>query len=199
MEGSLKTFLLEEREIFQYWMKQWLTENGHQAVVFDSPDSMLASPLARDIELISSRLLPDQKHFRENGSGVRHLVYGENLDVPTVHWCHKNGVLGICDLRDSLNDLLEGFQAVALCRMWRSPTVQKKLKEGANGGISKLSRRENEVARLLVRGFSVKQVSSSLGTTEGTVKNQRKSVYRKLGIVRATQLASALGLVVPKS
>ncbi|NBQ64326.1 MAG: DNA-binding response regulator [Verrucomicrobia bacterium] len=195
----MRAFILEEREIFQYWIKKWLIDGGHQAVVFDSTESLVASPLARDIEMISSRLLPDQKHFRQNGSGVRHLVYGENLDAPTIHWCHKNGILGICDLRDSLEDLLEGFQAVALCHVWRSPTVQKKMKEGTNGGVSRLSRRENEVARLLVRGFSVKQVSSSLGTTEGTVKNQRKSVYRKLGIVRATQLASALGLVVPKS
>ena len=34
-------------------------------------------------------------------------------------------------------------------------------------------------------------------TSEGTVKNQRKSVYRKLGIVRATQLAGALGFGGP--
>ncbi|NBR63326.1 MAG: LuxR family transcriptional regulator [Verrucomicrobia bacterium] len=184
---KLRAFILEEREIFQYWIKKWLMDGGHQAVIFDNTESLKASPLARDIEMISSRLLPDQTHFRENGSGVRHLVYGENLDAPTIHWCHN------------LEDLLEGFHAVALCQVWRSPSVQKKMKEGANGGVSRLSRRENEVARLLVRGFSVKQVSSSLGTTEGTVKNQRKSVYRKLGIVRATQLASALGLVVPKS
>jgi len=59
--------------------------------------------------------------------------------------------------------------------------------------VVKLSRREAEVARMLVKGFSAKQVAAALGTSEGTVKNQRKAVYRKLGIVRATQLAGAMG------
>jgi hypothetical protein len=38
-----------------------------------------------------------------------------------------------------------------------------------------------------------KQVAAALGTSEGTVKNQRKAVYKKLGIIRATQLAGAMG------
>ena len=67
------------------------------------------------------------------------------------------------------------------------------LNQGLGKGLSRLSRRETEVARMLVKGFSAKQVAAALGTTEGTIKNQRKSVYRKLGIVRATQLAGAMG------
>ena len=64
---------------------------------------------------------------------------------------------------------------------------------GHGKGISRLSRRETEVARMLVKGFSAKQVAAALGTSEGTVKNQRKAVYKKLGIIRATQLAGAMG------
>jgi DNA-binding NarL/FixJ family response regulator len=36
-------------------------------------------------------------------------------------------------------------------------------------------------------------VAKKNGTTEGTVKNQRKAIYQKLKIVRATQLAWAMG------
>jgi DNA-binding NarL/FixJ family response regulator len=46
---------------------------------------------------------------------------------------------------------------------------------------------------MLVKGLSAKQVAAALGTSEGTVKNQRKAVYKKLGIIRATQLAGAMG------
>jgi DNA-binding NarL/FixJ family response regulator len=72
-------------------------------------------------------------------------------------------------------------------------SVVEAVRQGQGKGVMRLSRRENEVARMLVKGFSAKQVAAALGTSEGTVKNQRKAVYRKLGIVRATQLAGAMG------
>jgi DNA-binding NarL/FixJ family response regulator len=50
-----------------------------------------------------------------------------------------------------------------------------------------------QVAQLLVRGYSAEQVAKKNGTTEGTIKNQRKSIYQKLKIVRSTQLAWAMG------
>ncbi|NBT23206.1 DNA-binding response regulator, partial [bacterium] len=43
-----------------------------------------------------------------------------------------------------------------------------------------------QVAQMLVRGSSAQQVAKKLGTTEGTIKNQRKAIYQKLKIVRAT-------------
>jgi DNA-binding CsgD family transcriptional regulator len=45
----------------------------------------------------------------------------------------------------------------------------------------------------LVLGNSTRDVAKELGVTEGTIKNQRKSVYRKLGIVRSSQLPHAMG------
>ena len=72
-------------------------------------------------------------------------------------------------------------------------SITHHLNNGHSKGMTRLSRREAEVARMLVKGFSAKQVAAALGTSEGTVKNQRKSAYRKLGIVRATQLAGAMG------
>ena len=63
----------------------------------------------------------------------------------------------------------------------------------AKHGLQALSRREMEVAQILVRGATAEQAAKKLGTTEGTIKNQRKAIYEKLRIERATQLPWAMG------
>jgi DNA-binding NarL/FixJ family response regulator len=50
-----------------------------------------------------------------------------------------------------------------------------------------------QVAQILVRGATAEQAAKKLGTTEGTIKNQRKAIYQTLRIERATQLPWAMG------
>ena len=52
----------------------------------------------------------------------------------------------------------------------------------------RLSTREKTIVTLLLRGHSVLSIGSLLGITEGTVKNHRKSIYRKLSISSQAEL-----------
>lgn len=193
-DGPLKTFILEDRELFRLLLLRWLgQEGGHHVVFFDSAEVMQTQTEVRRLELMAAHLLPGRNHFRRETGQHPHAVYGENLDAATIHWCRKNGVRGLLDLRDRVADWKKCLEAVGNGHTSETPSVLQNLATGEGKRIASLSRRETEVARLLVKGFSAKQVSASLGTSEGTVKNQRKSVYRKLGIVRATQLAGAMG------
>ena len=143
--------------------------------------------------MMAAHLLPGRMHFKNNGTAHRHAVYGEALDAATIHWCRKSGVEGILDLQDGEEEWSRCLQAMGNGKTSETSSVSKALNEGHGKGVAKLSRREAEVARMLVKGFSAKQAAASLRTSEGTVKNQRKAVYRKLGIVRAIQLAGAMG------
>lgn len=56
-----------------------------------------------------------------------------------------------------------------------------------------LSPRELEICNLVKTGLSSKEIASSLNTSEGTVRNQRKSIRRKLGLAKdKTNLQTAL-------
>ena len=194
--SRLKTFILENRELYRLLLVKILGEkNGHEVVFFASPEELENNHDPRDLEIMSAHLLPGRLHFKNNGKAHRHAVYGEALDPATILWCRKSGVNGILDLQDGEEDWSRCLQAMGNGVTSETPSVARALHEGHGRGVAKLSRREAEVARMLVKGFSAKQVAASLGTSEGTVKNQRKAVYRKLGIVRATQLAGAMGLV----
>ena len=54
-----------------------------------------------------------------------------------------------------------------------------------------LSAREREVLELIVRGRSNKEIGSSLGVAENTVKNHVKVILGKLGVQDRTQAATA--------
>lgn len=192
--ATLKTFILENRDLYRLFLRHWLEDrNGHQVVFFDSAEALQNSPEPRRFELMAAHLLPSRMHFKRDQNRHGHAVYGEGLDPTTIFWCRKSGVGAILDLRDGADDWQRCLEALGNGQSAETSSVARTLGQGEGKGLTRLSRREAEVSRMLVKGFSAKQVAAALGTSEGTVKNQRKSAYRKLGIVRATQLAGALG------
>jgi predicted ATPase/DNA-binding NarL/FixJ family response regulator len=58
--------------------------------------------------------------------------------------------------------------------------------------LKPLSAREREIAELIGRGLSNKQVAEQLVLSEGTVRIQSSTIYRKLGVESRTQLANLL-------
>jgi DNA-binding CsgD family transcriptional regulator len=55
-----------------------------------------------------------------------------------------------------------------------------------------LSAREREIARLLVEGYSVLNVSALVGIGENTVRTYVRRLYRKLGVCNRAQLCARL-------
>lgn len=53
----------------------------------------------------------------------------------------------------------------------------------------KLTRRQTEVAEFVGFGYSVKETASFLGTSYSTIKVTLKTIYAKIGIQKATELA----------
>lgn len=63
---------------------------------------------------------------------------------------------------------------------------------------TELTARELEVLRLIARGMRNREIADTLGTAEGTVKNQASSILQKLGVrdrTRAVLRAAELGLL----
>ncbi|MBK9925660.1 MAG: helix-turn-helix transcriptional regulator [Anaerolineales bacterium] len=58
---------------------------------------------------------------------------------------------------------------------------------------SDLSKRENEVVELLLRGMSNKQIAHSLGISASTVEFHLKNVYAKFGVHSRTEVILKLG------
>jgi DNA-binding NarL/FixJ family response regulator len=59
-------------------------------------------------------------------------------------------------------------------------------------GIEELSEREKEIAGLLVKGMTNRQIASTLYLSEGTVKNYISEIYSKIGLNDRTKAMAKL-------
>ena len=67
----------------------------------------------------------------------------------------------------------------------------------ANFGASLLTKREREVVFYMLSGYSSEQTAERLNTAEGTIRNQRKSIHRKLETGSQAELFSLFIQCIP--
>ena len=70
-----------------------------------------------------------------------------------------------------------------------TPTSSKVLVSPADEPVSSLTRREQEVATLVARGLTNRQVARELSISERTAANHVAKILRKLGLSSRTQIA----------
>ena len=71
-----------------------------------------------------------------------------------------------------------------------SPGILAPERPPAGGPMGKLTRREQEVAVLVARGLTNRQISTELGISERTAGNHIAGILRKLGLRSRAQIAS---------
>jgi DNA-binding NarL/FixJ family response regulator len=198
--SSLRVVVLEDREAIRYILRNILAEPLNCELEYLSCYKNMKEIRDKpDILFFSAQLVPYGELIRHRHEGVKSIVFGESFTPASVLWWRKRGADGLMDLqdgpetwRDCLTEVLQGRSAA-------TPSAQGAiLNSDPEVGLQALTRREMEVAQYLVLGRSAEQAAKTFGTSVGTIKNQRKSVYRKLGIVRATQLPWAMGNGIPQ-
>jgi two-component system nitrate/nitrite response regulator NarL len=106
------------------------------------------------------------------------------------------GVAGIVFKDATAEDLIASVRAVAAGHHWYSPkTIEPRPNQASESSatadlIQPLSRRECEVAKLVARGLSNKEVGRLLNLSEGTVKIHLHKIYGKIGVPNRTALAA---------
>jgi DNA-binding NarL/FixJ family response regulator len=83
-------------------------------------------------------------------------------------------------------------QAIEYALSAEEPVVSPPLAHRLGGGSAALTPREKEVAVLVSRGLTNRQVASELSISEHTVANHISKVLNKLGLSSRSQLAAWL-------
>ena len=139
----------------------------------------------------------DLQEALEARGGCEEIVFitGHN-DVPTCTQAMKNGAVDFLMKPFDTAELIAAAQR-ALERAGARLRKRGERRE-ARGRIEKLTPREFDVLRFVVRGFLNKQIAAELNTAEKTVKVHRGRVMQKLGVtsvpdlVRVSQRAEVL-------
>ena len=197
--SGLRAAVLEDRESIRYILRNILVEPLNCELEYFSCYKNIKELEGKpDIIFFSAQLVPYGELIRNRDKGVKSIVFGESFAAPSVLWWRKRGADGLMDLRDGPETWRECLAQVLQGRSAATPSAEDAiLNSDPEVGLQALTRREMEVAQYLVLGRSAEEAAKTFGTSVGTIKNQRKSVYRKLGIVRATQLPWAMGNGIP--
>ena len=198
--SNLRAVVLEDRESIRYILRNIFVEPLNCELEYSSCyESMKELKGKPDIIFFSAQLVPYGELIRHRQEGVKSIVFGESFAATSVLWWRKRGADGLMDLRDGPETWRECLTEVLQGRSAATPSAEDAiLNSDPEVGLQALTRREMEVAQYLVLGRSAEEAAKTFGTSVGTIKNQRKSVYRKLGIVRATQLPWAMGNGIPQ-
>ena len=176
-------------------------------VAADAPEQVLGSLATNQFEVLLISLgslehvSSEMYMAREAGKvspqlSVIFLLDGMNRQ--TVIEAFRSGARGVITRSDSLETLYKCIARVAEGQVWASSVQLDFLLEalveplsienGSESPARPLSKREEEIARLVAEGCSNRQISEKLKLSEHTIKNYLFRVFEKLGVSTRVEL-----------
>lgn len=148
------------------------------------------------------------EHLLKRVSGSKLLIVASKYDVMCTMKALESGVLGCLLKKESVAEIAHAVRSVVQGEHYISLEVAQQLAiskltgtKTLNGEVisfDKLSKRELEVALMLINGMTIKQISEKLLLELKTVGTYRYRVLKKMGItndVQLTLLAVREGLI----
>ncbi len=212
----IKVMLVDDQNLVRKGVRSLLELSEEIEVVAEAPDG--AEAVAQIPEVGPDVVLLDMRMPGMNGVEVlRQLKEADQLPPTIILTTFDDDELVLAGIRNgakgyllkdvALEELVGAIKTVADGGSIVKPAVTERLLKGLENlqtDFSALDRpdplteRETEILRLMAGGYSNKEIASSLGVAEGTVKNHVSNILSKLGVrdrTRAVLKAFELGFV----
>jgi len=162
-----------------------------------------------DISLPDKSGIELARAIRSRFPGTRIIIVSMHSKIDYIVEAFQAGATGYIVKESASDRLILGLETVLngeyfLDSSISHAVVEKLLKEPLkdtrveDADYGSLTPREQEVMRLLVEGFAVKEIAEKLYISPKTVENHRSNLMRKLGLRNAIELAryaARLGLI----
>lgn len=129
---------------------------------------------------------------------ARVFMSGINDDDGDIVAAVECGAAGVATRQTNLNDFISNLKAIAEGTTLCSPHVasllfsrvaEQSLNKTAAGRRSKITKREQQVAELIEKGLTNKEIATRLSIEVQTVKNHVHNILEKLNFRRRTEVA----------
>jgi DNA-binding NarL/FixJ family response regulator len=177
---------------------EMLEARGVYRVLGSTADGIEGLALAKQLKpdiLILDILLPGisglevLRQLHDTQPDLKVLVFSAKSEKQLARGLLKVGVRGYVPKSARLSELRQAVDAVAAGDTWFSDSFQKAMADAltapesdVDAKGSTLTEREKEIAILLAKSFSSKEVAVKLEISAKTVENHRTNLMRKLGV-----------------
>lgn len=216
MGNKIKVMLVDDQNLVRKGVRSLLELSEEIEVLAEAADGAEAIRVIPEVG--PDVVLLDMRMPGMSGLDVlQHLAGAERLPPTIILTTFDDDELVLAGIRAgargyllkdvALAELVEAVKTVAKGGSIVKPAVTQRLLKGLGNlqtDFSSLDRpdplteRETEILRLMAGGYSNKEIASSLGVAEGTVKNHVSNILSKMGVrdrTRAVLKAFELGLI----
>jgi DNA-binding NarL/FixJ family response regulator len=193
---------VDDHAIVREGLQTLLSEEPEVTIIGEAANGLEAVRLAADLQpdvILMDLVMPEldgieaTRRIRAANATGRILVLTSFADDKRVPAAIKAGAVGYL-LKDVLQDeLMAAIRAAAEGKPTLHPEAQRHLMtqvvSPAAARLESLTQREQDILRLIARGYSNKEIAAALHLTEGTVKGYVSTVLAKLEVADRTQAA----------
>jgi two-component system nitrate/nitrite response regulator NarP len=202
-----KLLIVDDHPIFLEGLRQFLETNGH--VVEDTARTS-TDAIDRAVHGVFDLLVLDVTMADGGGLHILRTLRGAGNQIPIVFLtvglkpaetmeAVKLGINGIVLKHNDPGNLITCIEAVNRGDTWIDPTIIERVLRRSMAGQSVpvlpqygLTRRQEELVKLVGEGLRNREIARRCGLTEGTVKLHLHHIYGKLGISSRAQLIMML-------
>jgi two-component system nitrate/nitrite response regulator NarL len=202
----IRIVIAEELPIFRDGLRRLLETDSRLSIVGETGDRLTVPQLVRelspDILLLGfSSLCPSLvgtlREIAECGTGVRTIILTGAVHAPEVVEAVQHGAAGVLS-KDSLAEVLfKGIDSVMDGHYWIgnaagsdvAASLRKFNVERRRAKAFGLTRRELEIVRVVVSGYTNKQIARQFSISESTVKRHITHIFDKLGASNRIEVA----------
>lgn len=210
MADKLKILLADDHNVVRAGLRALIETQADMEVVAEAADGEAACRLATDLEPDIAVL--DVSMPLMGGAAATERMKRDRPDLRvlalTVHE-HRGylqqllqaGASGYLLKRAAADDLIHAIRTVARGGIFLDPSLAGRVVDGLTGRSGQpgshtgdaLSDREDEVLRLIARGFTNREIAAQLGVSVKTVETHKARAMEKIGVAsRAGIVAHAI-------
>lgn len=195
-----------EHPIFRHGLRRLLEAEQRFQIVSETGDGAAAVDLVREFEpdilllgfATSGRpAVETLRELADLASPVRTIILTDRVDTPEVMSALQLGARGIVPKDSSPEELFKSITSVMAGNLWLGPEQFSKAVPGlrkleASRRKTKafgLTRREVEILRAVVAGYTNKEIAERSSISENTVKSHLTHIFNKSGASSRVELA----------
>ncbi len=210
--------IVDDHPMFRVGLRSILARDERYEVVGETGTAAEALKLAKKIIpdfMIVDISLPDKngieltRELKRVLPECKILIVSMHTKIFYVTEAFRMGAQGYLVKESTSETLLKGLEAVSKGRHFLDPSLSREVTENLEKasseasemvdiGYKRLTKREQEIMRLVAEGFTTKEISERLFISAKTVDNHRANIMSKLGIHRTVELiryAARIGLI----